>query len=975
MTEFIPGKQYHNFLLVDKRRMDSLHSDVYLFKHVRLGCKALAIKNSDSNKTFCVSFNTIPEDSTGVAHILEHSVLMGSSKYPVKDVFGEIHKGGLMTFLNAMTGSDTTWYPYATRNITEYFNIMDVYCDVVFNPLLLKTTFEQEGWHYHLEEADQDIQFSGVVFNEMKGAFSDPIRALFHNTFEGLLPGSTYSHESGGDPAYIPDLTYEAFVDFHKSHYHPSNCTLFFYGDADLEQELQYVEDNFLQAFDTQVDPAVIATGTVIDQPVFIDDTYPVQPDADLKNKTYLAVSSLIGTVDERTKNTAFQIIAHILFNSDASPLKNAITEAGLCKDFGGVFLANSAHRTVMMTYLVGADPEQCKPFQDLYKTTLEEMVQKGLDQELVLAELNKFEFNLREEMNKAQRGLDLIGKALPAMKYGMDPFDPLDLNPILRDIREKVAQGGYFEKLVQEYLLDNQATATVMLRPDPERLIANRQREQNRLQNYTKQMSAEERSSLVLRTQELTALQATATDQATLDLLPSLTIDDLDPTPPIHKAATYTIDNTPLLVSDLPTNSICYIDFGFDCSKLPLNVLPYLDLFGVLITELGTTTLDYKQFAKQINTYTGGFSHSFNTYLNKEQAKPLSPILWLSLKTLSTNLDRSLALISEVIRDLDLSNRKRIAEIVQREFAWAEHSVQSEGYTLATSRVFSHLSTAGKYNEYVNGAYAYLNLKQLAQSYTENEGQFLSALETIRCTILHRQGLFMNITAETDDISRFQRAVPSVLDALSDNGITPDSSDQFTSFPATQAFCTSSEIVYNVQGCSLFQQNDAYHGSFEVLKTWISRDYLWNTVRQMGGAYGCFVQFNHLTGNFGLVSYRDPQVDKTYAAYDDLQRAIEQVKLTPDALSQLIIGTYGTFTPHQGPAAKGINARNDFLNGVSVDFKQKRIQEILSTTKEDLLQYAPLFSRLRDESVKVTIGNEAKIKGADIVFDDTLAL
>ncbi len=975
MTEFIPGKHYHNFLLVEKRSMEALGSEVYLFKHSRLGCKALAIKNTDSNKTFCVSFNTIPEDSTGVAHILEHSVLMGSKKYPVKDVFGEIHKGGLMTFLNAMTGSDTTWYPYATRNMTEYFNIMDVYCDVVFNPLLLQSTFEQEGWHYHLEEPGQEIQFSGVVFNEMKGAFSDPIRSLFHNTFEGLLPGSTYAHESGGDPFYIPDLSYESFVDFHKSHYHPSNATFFFYGDADLAEELRYVEENFLQAFESAVDPAVIVDGTIIDSPVSIEDTYPVQPGTDLNNKTYLAVSSLIGTVDERTKNTAFQIIAHILFNSDASPLKSAIVEAGLCKDFGGVFLANSAHRTVMMTYLVGSDPEQSGSFQELYQTTLEEMVRQGLDQELVLAELNKFEFSLREEMNKAQRGLDLIGKALPAMKYGLDPFDPLDLNGLLQEIRQKVAQGGYFESLIREFLLNNQATVTVMLRPDPARLLDNRKKEQTRLHEYAATLSTEDRNMLVDRTVELTALQATPNDQATLELLPSLTREDLDPAPPMHAVTSSNIDHNLLLISDLPTNGICYIDFGFDCSHLPVDALPYLDLFGVLITELGTTTLDYKQFAKQINMYTGGFSHSYNTYLNHERSQAISPILWLSLKTLSSNLDRSLSLIAEVLKDLDLSNRKRIAEIVQREYAWAEHSVQSEGYTLAASRAFSHLSKAGQYNEYVNGAYAYQQLKHLALSYAQQEKHFLSTLEIIRDTLLKRQGLIINITAETNDITHFEQAVRPLLEALPENGKTFNFSPEFDTFPKNQAFCTSAEIVYNVQGCSLFRDTDVYKGSFEVLKTWISRDYLWNTVRQMGGAYGCFVQFNHLTGNFGVVSYRDPQVDKTYAAYDGLQAAIERLQLTPDTLSQLIIGTYGSCVPHQGPAAKGITARNDFLNGVSIEFKQKRIQEILSTTSEELLAYAQLFNRLRSEAVRVTIGNEAKIKEAAVNFDETYSL
>ncbi|PIE58242.1 MAG: peptidase M16 [Desulfobulbus propionicus] len=975
MTEFIPGEHYHDFLLIEKQSMDSLQSDVFLFRHKRLGCKVMAIKNSDPNKTFCIAFKTIPQDSTGVAHILEHSVLMGSQKYPVKDVFGEINKGGLMTYLNALTGSDTTWYPFATRTEREYYNIMDVYCDVVFNPLLLKSTFEQEGWHYHLEQKEQNIHLSGVVYNEMKGVFSDPVHALFHKTIEGLLPGSTYAHESGGNPANIPDLSYEAFTTFHKNHYHPSNCTLFFYGNADLNEELRYVAENFLHSFDQPAEPAVIDNGDPIDHPRFLDDTYPVQADADLDSKTYLAVSSLIGAADERIKNTAFQIIAQILYNSDASPLKNAIVEAKLCKDFGGLFLANIAPRTIMMTYLIGSDPDKGPAFQRLYQDTLADIVAHGLDQELILAELNKFEFNLREQMNKAQRGLDLIGKALSALKYDLNPFTSLDLETILQEIRQKVDRGGYFEQLIQEYLLDNPATVCVTLRPDPARLARNQQIEHTRLQQYADQLTAHARQNLVARTKELLSLQTTPNDRDSLALLPTLDLGDLDPEPQIHQSVPNWIDDTLLLVNELPTNGICYIDFGFDCTHLPIQTLPYLDLFGLLMTELGTPDLDYRQFAKQLNIYTGGFSHSFHTYRGKNGSNDTRPILWFSLKTLASNLDHSLDLIQEVFRNLDLANTKRIEEIVHREFAWAEHAVQSEGYGLAATRVFSHLSTAGLYNEYVSGASAYRRVQELAQAYARGEKEFLAAMHTIRSALLIQPKVTLNITAESQDILRFEQRISSFLASLPEQGPPPFQSEAFQTFAPNQAFRTSSEVVFNVQGCTLFQEKDTYRGSFEVLKTWISRDYLWNTVRQVGGAYGCFVQFNHLSGNFCMISYRDPQVDKTYSAYNGLQAAIERMRLSPESLKQLIIGTYGTCTPHQGPATQGVAARNDYLNGVDLEFKQQKIQEILHTTPEELYQYASLFNRLITDGFRATIGNGAKINAATVSFDNTVDL
>ena len=340
---FTPGSTYSGFILKEHQFIDELHADVYLLEHEILGCPLLAIKNGDSNKTFSVAFNTVPTDSTGVAHILEHSVLMGSKKYPVKDVFGEIHKGGLMTFLNAMTGGDITYYPFATRNLKEYYNIMDVYCDVVFNPLLDRSTFEQEGWHYHRETPDSPLQFQGVVYNEMKGAFSDPIRLIFFHIFAGLMPGSTYAHESGGDPRNIPDLSYEEFCDFHRRHYHPSNAMFFVYGDAPLADELAYLQDNFLAAYPDKSSVCDIVEGEKTTAPVTIADTYAVDS-PDTAEKTFLAVGTSVGSVGDREQNAAFQVIANILFNSDGSPLKNAIVSSGLCKDFGGFFLSNVLH-------------------------------------------------------------------------------------------------------------------------------------------------------------------------------------------------------------------------------------------------------------------------------------------------------------------------------------------------------------------------------------------------------------------------------------------------------------------------------------------------------------------------------------------------------------------------------------------------------------------------------------------------------
>jgi hypothetical protein len=966
---FIPGQSYFSFTLKRQAHIAEIQSDVYLFEHDVLGCPLLAIKNSDPNKTFAAAFNTIPTDSTGVAHILEHSVLMGSEKYPVNDVFGEIHKGGLMTFLNAMTGSDITYYPFATRNLKEYFNIMDVYCDVVFNPLLSRSTFEQEGWHYHQEEEKGELEFQGVVYNEMKGAFSDPIRLLFHHIFGGLMPGSTYAHESGGDPKDIPDLSHEAFCAFHKEHYHPSNSTFFVYGDAPLADELQYLQDNFLKAFPARRLRAKVEVGRDIDQITFIEDRYGVES-TDTAAKTFLAVGQAVSTVLNREENAAFQVIAGILYNSDASPLKNKIVSSGLCKDFGGFYLCTSSFKTFMVTYLVGSDPDKRDPFLALYNETLTEMVRAGLDRDLLLSELNKYEFSVREESSKAQRGLDLIGKVMPAFKYGTDPFETLEIEELFRIIRHKALEERYFEELIERYLLENKATVVVTLIPDPSKLAQAQDEETKRLEAYAATLTGSQRQELIARTAELRQQQQTPNSPETLALLPQLSHGDLDSHLSFHAVQpTEMFGGTQVLVSALATEHISYVDMGFDISAVPSRLLPWLDLFATIVTEIGTRKMDFMHLARELGTCTGDFSHSFNVYSKLGSAELVRPVLWFQMKCLPEYQERALHLMTEIFTELSLDDRTHIQEIVHREVAWSEHSAQSEGYSLAASRAFAHLGLAGAYNEMISGVTSYRAEKELDQNYAPMEEEFLAALRDMATLVFNRNNLILAITADPEEVETFSHHGNALVAALAD---TPVARQILTlpDLPAHEALITSAEIVFAVQAGSLLPNGVGYNGHFEVLKNYLSRDYLWNTVRQMGGAYGCFIQFSHITGNLGIISYRDPQVRKTYDSYAAIPAIISGLQLSDKVLEQLVIGTYGNFDPLQSPAAKGATARNEFLSGITPAHKQQRIEEIITTRVPDMQAFAPAFTRMLSSSHRVIIGNRGKIEKDRNLFE-----
>lgn len=962
------GTSYNGFTLKQHQNVTEVQADVYLFEHDVLGCPLLAIKNDDTNKTFSAAFNTIPTDSTGVAHILEHSVLMGSKKYPVKDVFGEINKGGLTTFLNAMTGSDITYYPFATRNMKEYFNIMDVYMDVVLNPELAKSTFEQEGWHYHQEDVEGPLQFQGVVYNEMKGAFSDPIRLMFHHIFGGLMPDSTYAHESGGDPKNIPDLSFDEFCDFHKTHYHPSNATFFIYGDAELEEELAYLQDNFLKAFPDKGTRAEVESGNSINKLTYIEDSYAVDSN-ETEGKTFLAVASYVSTVKNREENAAFQIIANILFNSDASPLKSTIIGNGICKDFGGFYLSTSSYKTMMVTYLVGSDPEKRDTFLELYNKTLATMASEGLGHDLILSELNKYEFGVREEGCKAQRGLNLVGKALPAFKYGTDPYDALQIDELLATIRKKALEENYFEELIKKYLLDNPATVVVTLRPDPAKQARDQHEEAARLEEYGKSLDTEGQEQLIARTLELMEDQQKPNDVKTLALLPQLQLSDLEQNIDFHEAEIRKVAGRECIVSELATEHISYIDIGFEVSCLPSKFLPWLDLFGTIATEIGTEQMDYMHFAREIGTCTGGFSHIFQCHVKKGDNGNFRPILWFQMKCLPEYQERAMQLLSNVFTNLSLLDRNHIREIVTREHAWAEHEAQSEGYGLATSLAFAQLSPAGACNEMVTGVTNYRTTRDLAKNYPEQEEMFLAGLEEMSAYIFNQNNLILGITADETEVASFQNLASGLITSLPDTILTKQELI-LPKLPRHEALITSAEVVFAVQSGNLLPQGTGYNGHFEVLKTYLSRDYLWNSVRQMGGAYGCFIQFSHISGNFALISYRDPQVKKTYDSYAAIADVVTKLDLPAEVLQQLIIGTYGNFTPLQASAGKGAQARNEYLNGVTTDSKRQRIHEIISTSNKDMQIYADAFATMQQNSHRMIIGNRKKIEADADLFD-----
>ncbi|NOR45256.1 MAG: hypothetical protein GQ534_06675, partial [Candidatus Delongbacteria bacterium] len=579
MKEFSVDEIYQGFKLTHKEYIEEISSEVLMFEHTKNKAKLTALKNDDDNKTFAISFKTIPTDSTGVPHILEHCVLSGSEKYPLKDVFAELVKGGLSTFINAMTGSDATYYPYSTRNNKEYFNFMSVYLDTTLRPLLTKHTFYQEGWHYELDKADEPAKIQGIVFNEMKGAMSNPVSVLMDKLAATLYPGSTYSVNSGGDPEAIPDLTYEQFVEFHKKFYHPSNSKIFLYGNADLNEELKFINDNYLNSYDYLDVDAKIREGNLITSQQFAEYNYPINPSESDENRSYIVIGTKISTPENIKENIAFAIITNILFNSDASILKKNIMKSGIANDLTGYYDDN-AFFTSMVTFISGSKPSDRDKFLDIYYSSLEELVKNKLDKDLIKAEINNIEFKIKEKTASAQRGISYMFSVLNSMLYEIDTIKALRISGILAEIKKEALEDNLFENLIEKYLLNRDLSAVVTLNPDKELNAVKLAKESKRVEDYKNSLNDQQIKDLVNFTAKFKIDQETPVSEEDMKKVPKLSLSDIERTSIFRIPEVSEISGVKILTNEHYTNDIIYFSLGMKLDSIPAELLPYMNIF-----------------------------------------------------------------------------------------------------------------------------------------------------------------------------------------------------------------------------------------------------------------------------------------------------------------------------------------------------------------------------------------------------------
>ncbi len=958
----------HGFEVIKQEHIPELNTDGVLYRHVKSGAEMLSLSNTDSNKVFGITFRTPSPDSTGIAHILEHSVLCGSAKYPLKEPFIELIKGSLQTFLNAFTYPDRTCYPVASQNVTDLYNLIDVYLDAVFFPRITADVFEQEGWHYELEAPGGDLSCKGVVFNEMKGAYSSPDSLLDRLGLQSLFPDTSYGLDSGGDPLKIPDLSFEQFVTFHKNYYQPGNCRIYFYGDDDPEARLRFM-GSYLEQFDACSPDSNISLQPHWEKPRTVRAQYPGEG----TRKGMLTMNWLLGDVLNAEDNLALCVLDYALLGMPGSPLRKALIESGLGDGLTGGGLENELRQMFFSTGLKGIDPQDAPRIEEVIIKTLETLSRDGFDERTLTAALNTIEFQLRENNTGSfPRGLSLMLRALSVWLYDGDPFSMLGFEEILQRVRKRFkTDTAYAQSLVQSCFLQNNHRVSVIMEPDPGMAQRLQEQEREHLQTVTASLSEQERSKLSERTHELRALQQAPDTPEALATLPRLRLEDLPRENRVIPCEHVRVADVPVLRHNLFTNGILYCDIGLNLHLLPQQYLPFVTLFSRALLETGAGPDDFVALSQRISTQTGGVRPAALTS-SVHQSQTGAAWLFLRAKALAARSSDLFSILTDVLTSAHFDQQSRIKQIILEEKAAFEQRLIPGGHSLVASRLRAHFSEADWATEQMGGVSYYRFLLDLEKRFDNSWGDILKTLEHMRALLLNREHMIVNITVD-------QSAWPSVQNQL--NGFLekfPRQSAQVAAWQPqnaqqSEALVAPSQVNFVGKAFNLYEAGYQYHGSINVITGLMRTMYLWEKVRVQGGAYGAFCGFDRLSGAFWFGSYRDPNLLDTLKIFDHTADWLTNIAIDEQELARSIIGTIGEFDNYMLPDMQGYVSLQRHLIGITEDMRARTRAEVFATTLENLRSTAQAFASLPGSPLVKALAGPDAVAAARTDNDDFL--
>lgn len=957
--------------ILDEHRVEDVQSDGFILRHKKSGARIAILSNNDDNKVFYIGFRTPPEDETGVPHIIEHTTLCGSKKFPVKDPFIELAKGSLNTFLNAMTYPDKTVYPVASCNDQDFKNLMDVYLDAVFNPNITKyeEIFKQEGWHYELTGKDDELKINGVVYNEMKGAYSSPDEVLSSQIYRSLFPDNTYSKDSGGNPEYIPKLTYEAYLDFYHKYYHPSNSYIYLYGDMDVVERLEWLDKEYLSLYDYKKVNSEINKQPAFDEIKNVEAQYSITMDDSQENKTYLSYNRVVGDSLDEMLYQAFDVLDYALVSSPGAPVKQALIDAGIGDDVYGSYDAGIL-QPVFSFVAKNANASQADEFESIIENTLKEVVKTGINKEALLAGINSSEFKFREaDFGQFPKGLLFGLNCLDSWLFDdMKPFIHLECLGTFAKLR-KAVDTDYFEKLIQEYLLDNTHGSSVTVKP--KRGLGNEREEvlAKELSDYKASLSDEEIKKLIEDTEHLKKYQEEPSSDEDLRKLPMLTRADMKKNAMPFSNIEDELLDVKVVRHDIESNGIDYISFLFDAGDFAQSELGYLGFFTNALGLVSTEKYSYTDLANATNIYTGGISTGTASHPDIKDRNNFVFKLEVKLKVLEKNLDKALELMEQMLLSSDFTDTKRLGELVAQIKARLQANLSSSGHLVAAMRSMSSFSRYALYQDELKGVAFYRSICRIEKELSESPKSVSDKLAAIAKKLFARNRMLISFTGNNEAYGNAKPSLEKVIAGFDKmSAIGNQAEVHFNT--AKEAFIDASQIQYVAKTGDFICEGYEYTGALRLLRIILSYDYLWINVRVKGGAYGCMNTFLR-SGESYFVSYRDPNLSDTLDVYDRIPEYIKSFSPDERDMTKYIIGTFSALDTPMNPEAKGSRSLSAYLEGITYEQIQKERNEILNAQPEDIRRLADLVEAVLKKDSICVIGNENMIKESAGLFEN----
>lgn len=957
--------------ILDEHRVEDVQSDGFILRHKKSGARIAILSNNDDNKVFYVGFRTPPEDETGVPHIIEHTTLCGSKKFPVKDPFIELAKGSLNTFLNAMTYPDKTVYPVASCNDQDFKNLMDVYLDAVFNPNITKyeEIFKQEGWHYELTGKDDELKINGVVYNEMKGAYSSPDEVLSSQIYRSLFPDNTYSKDSGGNPEYIPKLTYEAYLDFYHKYYHPSNSYIYLYGDMDVVERLEWLDKEYLSQYEYKKVNSEINKQPAFDEIKNVEAQYSITMDDSQENKTYLSYNRVVGDTLDKMLYQAFDVLDYALVSSPGAPVKQALIDAGIGDDVYGSYDAGIL-QPVFSFVAKNANASQADEFESIIENTLKEVVKTGINKEALLAGINSSEFKFREaDFGQFPKGLLFGLNCLDSWLFDdMKPFIHLECLDTFAKLRRAV-DTDYFEKLIQEYLLDNTHGSSVTVKP--KRGLGNEKEEAlaKELSDYKASLSDEEIKKLIEDTEHLKKYQEEPSSDEDLRKLPMLTRADMKKNAMPFSNIEDELLDVKVVRHDIESNGIDYISFLFDAGDFEQSELGYLGFFTNALGLVSTEKYSYTDLANATNIYTGGISTGTASHPDIKDRNNFVFKFEVKLKVLEKNLGKALELMEQMLLASDFSDTKRLGELVAQIKARLQANLSSSGHLVAAMRSMSSFSRYALYQDELKGIAFYRSICRIEKELSESPERVSDKLAAIAKKLFARNRMLISFTGNNEAYGNAKPSLEKVIAGFNKmSTIGKQAEVHFNT--AKEAFVDASQIQYVAKTGDFVCEGYEYTGALRLLRIILSYDYLWINVRVKGGAYGCMNTFLR-SGESYFVSYRDPNLSDTLDVYDRIPEYIKSFSPDERDMTKYIIGTFSALDTPMNPEAKGSRSLSAYLEGITYEQIQKERDEILNAQPEDIRRLADLVEAVLKKDSVCVIGNENMIKESAGLFEN----